>query len=195
VIGGLVLAAGGGARFGTEPKLLADIDGRPVLQHAVETMTHVTDLDRVVVVLGADAELLLARVPFGRAERVICAGWREGQSASLRYGVEALGGAEKIVVTLGDQPMITPEMVERLIRAPAGSRATYHGKPGHPVVLGPQHVREIERLTGDEGARAILNGPLIETADLGVPRDLDTQKDLEEIRREVATSSGWSQEG
>jgi CTP:molybdopterin cytidylyltransferase MocA len=192
VIGGLVLAAGGGARFGTEPKLLAEIDGRPVLQHAIETMTRVEELDRVVVVLGAHADLLLARVPFGRADGVICSRWREGQSASLRRGVDALGGAEKIVVTLGDQPLVTPEMVERLIRAPAGSRAAYRGRPGHPAVLGPQHVRQIEELAGDEGARAILTGPLIEAADLGIPRDLDTQEDLEQVRREVATSSDRS---
>jgi molybdenum cofactor cytidylyltransferase len=190
VIAGLVLAAGGGTRFGPDPKLLADISGQTVLERAVETMTQVHTLDRVVVVLGAHAEELLCCVPFGRAEPLICIRWQEGQSASLQCGVEALKDAAKIILTLGDQPLITPQIVERFTREPPGARAAYHGTPGHPVVLGPEHIRAIPRLTGDRGARDILNGPLIESADLGVPRDLDTPEDLQEIRREAAATAG-----
>jgi CTP:molybdopterin cytidylyltransferase MocA len=186
VTGGLVLAAGGGTRFGSEPKLLADVEGRPVLQHTIEAMTQASELERVVVVLGAHAEQLLARVDFGRAEHFICDRWREGQSASLRCGVVALDDVAKIVVVLGDQPLLMPEVVERFAHAPPGARASYDGDPGHPAVLGPEHVESIHRLTGDRGAREILDGPLIESSDLGVPRDLDTQRDLAAIRREAA---------
>jgi CTP:molybdopterin cytidylyltransferase MocA len=186
VIVGLVLAAGAGTRFGPDPKLLADISGQPVLQRTVETMTRVRALELVVVVLGAHAEELLSHVPFGRAEPLICTRWHEGQSASLQCGVDALADAAKIILTLGDQPLITSQIVERFTREPPGSRAAYHGNPGHPVVLGPEHTRAIRRLRGDRGAREILNGPLIESADLGVPRDLDTPEDLMTLRREAA---------
>jgi CTP:molybdopterin cytidylyltransferase MocA len=186
VIAGLVLAAGGGTRFGPDPKLLAEISGQPVLQRAVETMTGVRALDRVVVVLGAHAEEILSRVPFGRAEPMICVRWHEGQSASLQSGVAALEEAAKIIVTLGDQPLISTQLVERFTRELPGTRAAYHGIPGHPVVLGPEQMRAIRRLSGDRGARHILNGPLIESADLGIPRDLDTPEDLMKLRREAA---------
>jgi molybdenum cofactor cytidylyltransferase len=185
VTAGLVLAAGAGTRYGSEPKLLADISGRPVLQHAIDAMTPLPSLDRVVVVLGAHAQRLLAEIRFGRAEPIVCADWQDGQSASLRCGVDALVAAEKIVVILGDQPLINPRIVQRFVGAPAGSRATYRGEPGHPVVLGPEHTAAIRELTGDRGARDILDGPLIESAEMGVPRDLDTSEDLRELRREA----------
>ena len=186
MIAGLVLAAGAGTRFGREPKLLADLEGRPVLQHTIDAMTQVRALDRVVVVLGAHAQKVLSVVHFGRAEPLVCGRWQDGQSASLRCGVDALADAEKILLTLGDQPLITPRIVERFTREPPGARATYDGNPGHPVVLGPGHARAIRRLTGDVGARDILSGPLVESADLWVMRDLDTPEDLSAIRRSVA---------
>jgi CTP:molybdopterin cytidylyltransferase MocA len=189
VIAGLVLAAGGGTRFGAEPKLLADLHGRPVLQHSLEAATQVRALDRVLVVLGAHAETVLARVPLGRAEPLVCKRWHEGLSASLQCGVDALADAAKIVVTLGDQPLITPSIVERFAREPPGARAVYDGRPGHPVVLGPQQIRALRGLTGDRGAREILDGPLVEMGDLDAARDLDTPEDLREIRCQAAESS------
>ena len=59
--GGLVLAAGGSSRFGS-PKQLAEVDGRPLLQHAVEAVAAVEAVDDVVVVLGADAESVASKV-------------------------------------------------------------------------------------------------------------------------------------
>jgi len=190
VIGGLILAAGGGSRFGSEPKLLAELEGQPVLQRTVEAMTRVSRLERVVVVLGAHADQMLARVGFGRAETVLCAKWQDGQSASLRCGTAALPDAAKIVVILGDQPLISPAIVDRFARERPGARASYNGRPGHPVVLGARHLRAIARLTGDRGAREVLDGPLIEVGDGGTLRDLDTAEDLEAIRREAAELDG-----
>jgi len=138
-------------------------------------------------VLGAHAEELLEQVDFKRAEPVVCEHWREGQAVSLRRGLDELPGAEKVIVTLGDQPLITPEAVARFLREPSGARAVYNGRPGHPVVLGPEHVRALMSLTGDHGARDLLRGgPEIELAGLGdLARDVDTPEDLEAIRNEA----------
>ena len=71
VIGGLVLAAGRGSRFGSA-KQLADLDGRPLLEHAIEAMTS-SDVDRVVVVLGAGADdVAPPGVDLHGAEPVVC---------------------------------------------------------------------------------------------------------------------------
>jgi CTP:molybdopterin cytidylyltransferase MocA len=187
LIGGLILAAGEGTRFGPEPKLLAELEGRPLLQYAVRAQCAVPQLERVVVVLGAYADQLLGRVDFMRAEPVVCESWREGQAASLRRGVQEIRDAEKVVVTLGDEPLITSETVARFVAAAPGTQAFYDGRPGHPVVLGPDHVRALGSVTGDRGARELLaGGPRIELGGLGdVGRDVDTTEDLERMRNEA----------
>lgn len=189
MICGLILAAGAGTRFGERSKLLAELDGRPLLEHAVVAQCSVPELERVAVVLGASAEEIVARVDFRRAEPVICERWEEGQAQSLRRGIEHLtDGPEvrKVIVTLGDQPRMTPELVARFIGEAPGTRAMYSGTPGHPVVLGPVQMRAIARLRGDQGAREILRGgPTIECKDLRAALDVDTPEDLEAIRHEA----------
>jgi molybdenum cofactor cytidylyltransferase len=187
VIGGLILAAGDGSRFGgSGSKLLAELDGHPLLQYAVNAQCAVPELERVVVVLGASAEELRQRIDFGRAETVLCADWEDGQAASLRCGVGAFPEADKLVVTLGDSPLVTPELIGRFVNEPGGMRAVYDGRPGHPVVLGPEQLEAITKLTGDEGARGLLRGGrTIECSDLCSGRDVDTPEDLEAIRHET----------
>jgi CTP:molybdopterin cytidylyltransferase MocA len=185
LIGGLVLAAGAGTRFGPEPKLLAELDGRPLLEHAIRAHCAVRELERVVVVLGSSAEHLLQRVDFMRASPVICEEWSTGQSASLRCGINALSGVEKVIVTLGDEPLITPEVISMFVDQPGGARAVYDGRPGHPVVLGPEQLRSLPRLRGDRGAGSLLNGPKIECGGLCSGRDVDVPHDLEAIRDET----------
>jgi molybdenum cofactor cytidylyltransferase len=188
VIAGLILAAGAGTRFGAQPKLLAELDGRPLLDYAVRAQCAVPELLRVVVVLGAHAEQVLERVDLRRAEPVICEDWQSGQAASLRRGVAALDGADKVLVTLGDEPLLTPAVIARFVGEPGGARAVYGGRPGHPVVLGVEQMQALAELTGDHGARELLQGgPRIECSSLCSGRDVDTPDDLEAISHEART--------
>jgi len=183
VIAGLILAAGAGTRFGQESKLLAELDGRPLLEHAIRAQCAVGALEQVVVVLGAGADEVLRTVDLNRAQAVVCDDWSAGQAASLRRGVAALDQADKIVVTLGDAPRIIPEVIELFVAQPGGARATYDGRPGHPVVLGREQIEGVRQLTGDRGARGLLGGgPLIECAQLCSGADVDTPEDLETLR-------------
>jgi CTP:molybdopterin cytidylyltransferase MocA len=108
----------------------------------------------------------------------------------LRCGIEHLigqRGADRVVVTLGDEPLIGAAVVRRFASEPAGTRAVWDGRPGHPVVLGREHLEAIRALDGDHGARGLLRGAReIECADMGgAGLDVDTPEDLESVRREA----------
>ena len=188
MIGGLILAAGGGSRFGGR-KQLAELDGRPLLEHAIDAMREVPAIERILVVLGSSAEEISRRVNLEGVETVVCEEWEEGIAASLRAGVEALSDCESIVLTLGDQPFITPQVIAAIADyapspAPA-ARATYEGRPGHPVLIKRELYGQVLALRGDEGARDLLAaaGALeLEAAHLCSPRDIDTPADLERAR-------------
>jgi molybdenum cofactor cytidylyltransferase/nicotine blue oxidoreductase len=186
LIAGLILAAGDGSRFGPESKLVAPLEGRPLLEWAIEAQSRVPALERIVVVLGANASEVMDRADFLDAEPVVCEEWADGQSASLRCGVSALADADKVIVTLGDAPLITAQVVARFVDEKAPARATYDGRPGHPVALGPRELASIAGLSGDRGARDLLAGArMIECGHLCSGRDVDTPQDLEAIRREA----------
>lgn len=192
IYGGLILAAGAGARFAADqPKLLAPLGGRPLLEHAIAAQTAVPELERVVVVLGAQADQVRAAVDFGRAEAVDCPDWADGMSASLRCGACALAEVERVIVTLGDAPDVSAALIRRFLDAPPGARAVYGGRPGHPVVLGPEQLSALATLDGDRGARGLLDGGLeVECSDLAAGRDVDTTEDLKELRRVAGLASG-----
>ena len=190
-IAGVVLAAGASTRFGT-PKQLAELDGVPLLEHALRAMEAVPAITRIVVALGAHADAIRARVDFGSAEPLVCPDWPEGQAASLRCAIAAIArDAQAAIITLGDQPRITPPVIARFADIAgrhgrhARARAVYHGAPGHPVVLGRAYFPAIARLHGDVGARDLLRrigAQTIECAALGSATDVDTPAELEALR-------------
>jgi CTP:molybdopterin cytidylyltransferase MocA len=179
---GLILAAGDGSRFGPDSKLVQEIAGRPLLEHAIRAMCAVSEIDRVVVVLGAHAEVVQAQVKFDRAEAVVCEHWSRGMSETLRSGLEALDCADRVLVMLGDSPTVTSNVIERFVSAAPGSRAVYRDRPGHPVLLGPAQIEGLRSVAGDKGARELLDGPTIECSDLCSGLDVDTPEDLELLR-------------
>jgi nicotine blue oxidoreductase len=178
---GLVLAAGEGRRFGG-PKQLAEVDGRPLVEHALAALAG---LDRVAVVLGAHADDVRAGADLGAAELVFCPDWAEGIGASLRAGLAALDGAGEVVILLADQPGVSAAAVARVRSTPgAAARAVYGGEPGHPVVVRRPLLERAGELRGDAGFRALLEGAAeVECSDLGDGRDIDTRHDLEVVRR------------
>ena len=190
MIAGVVLAAGGASRFGS-PKQLAELDGRPLLQHAVDAVLDVPAIDPVVVVLGASAEQVRKAVSLRAARAVICRDWAEGMAASLRCGVEAVD-ADWVIITLGDQPRVTSQVIaaiaDEAASAPAGVeavRATYGGVPGHPVALSRAMLPGVAKLRGDVGARELLGSASVRTFEAGRlcdPVDVDTPEELEGLR-------------
>jgi molybdenum cofactor cytidylyltransferase len=186
LIGGLVLAAGAATRFGA-PKQLADLDGVPLLEYALRTMTA-APVGRVVVVLGSGADEIARAVDLHGAHPLVCARWDEGQSASLACGLAELADCEAVVVTLGDQPRVSPDAIRRVIAARNGAaavRATYGGSPGHPVLLERELFDQLRNVTGDKGARNLLLSVHVLDVpcdDLGGGQDVDTPAELDALR-------------
>jgi molybdenum cofactor cytidylyltransferase len=187
LIGGIILAGGAARRFG-RAKQLAELEGRPLLEHAIRAMMA-SPVGRVVVVLGAGAEDVAAQVDLHGADTVVCARWNEGQSASLACGLAELDDCEAVVVTLGDQPRMSPDAIRRVIAARGQGaeavRATYCGQPGHPVLLEHALFGRLRDVTGDRGARNLLMSVTtsdVPCDDLGGGEDVDTPAQLDALR-------------
>ncbi|MBU9763997.1 nucleotidyltransferase family protein [Mycobacterium sp. TNTM28] len=172
---GVVLAAGAGRRYGM-PKVLADEGAW--LGRAVRALAE-GGCDDVIVVLGA----AVVDVP-APARAVVAERWAAGMSESVRAGLAAAGAAEWIVLHTVDTPDVGADVVRRVLAAARGggaglARASYRGRPGHPVVLARRHLAAlVTTLHGDAGARAFLRGRddviAVECADLATGADIDS---------------------
>jgi molybdenum cofactor cytidylyltransferase len=144
-------------------------------------------VDDVIVVLGHAADEISAAIDFGSARVVIAPDWDEGQSASLRRGVAAARDADAVVVTLGDQPFITPDVIRGALAQLDGHdavRALYDGVPGHPVVFSRPVMDAVATLSGDTGARDLLARFRVrrwEAGHLCSAADIDTREELAQI--------------
>jgi molybdenum cofactor cytidylyltransferase len=183
-VAAIVLAGGEGQRFGG-PKQLALLRGRPLLEYALETASAST-AEETVVVLGAHAEEVELAVDLGGAKVVRCADWKRGQLASLRAGIAALSPkSSAAIVTLGDEPFLSSQATERLVEAhrpgACALRASYHGRPGHPVLIPRALFAAIQNAHPAGSPAALLHEAGLETiecGDLGNPADVDTQTQL-----------------
>jgi CTP:molybdopterin cytidylyltransferase MocA len=177
---GLVLAAGGGARFGGPKALARTPSGEPWL-HAAVAVLRDAGCEEVLVVLGAEAEAARALVPDDAAVTVSTR-WRHGMGASLADGVAALPEADAALITLVDLPGLPLAVAERVLREGTDrdvlARAVFDGAPGHPVLLGRDHWAAFrDSLHGDHGGRTYLeeHGVVrVECGDLFSGRDVDT---------------------
>ncbi len=188
---GLLLAAGAGRRMGRPKALLRDRDGVPFLQRGVGLLLE-GGCERVTVVLGASAEEARQLLGDRGAETdvVVAEDWDEGMGASLRAGLGSLVGGvlDAALVSLVDLPDLSAAVLRRVLEAgePAGPRAlvraTYDGRPGHPVLIGREHWAGVAATAhGDQGARDYLashGATACECGDLATGRDVDRPEDL-----------------
>jgi CTP:molybdopterin cytidylyltransferase MocA len=171
-VAGVLLAAGAGIRYG-KPKVL--VEQGAWLRLAVDALAC-GGCDEVVVVLGA----AVVEVP-APARAIVAAEWATGMSASVRAGLAVLADADLAVFALVDTPDVGADVVRRVIGAagPTGlARATYEGRPGHPVAIAREFWPAlVATLRGDEGARRFLSGrddvAVVECGDLATGLDVD----------------------
>ena len=185
-VAGLVLAAGGGRRYGM-PKALVEHGGSLLVERAVRTARAVCD--PVLVVLGARAVDVWRTADLAGATVLANRDWATGMASSLRTGLDGLrgwpGAVDAALVTLVDMPGMTPAALERLAAHAAPDAlavATYDGVRAHPVLLGRDHWAPLqETLSGDSGAQGYLSSRIVHEVsceDLATGRDVDRPADL-----------------
>ncbi|WP_322780027.1 nucleotidyltransferase family protein [Frankia sp. Cas4] len=195
-VGGLVLAAGAGRRFGG-PKALATLDGEPLVERAARLLAA-GGCAPVFVVLGAAAAEVTRSATLPGAQVVLAPGWAEGMGSSLRRGLDAVADTalDAVIIALVDQPLIGPQAVRRLLDAHASGAvaavATYGGQPRNPVLLRRETWAEVcAHARGDVGARAWLHANpnrvvTVACDGTGSPDDIDTPADLARLSAATA---------
>jgi molybdenum cofactor cytidylyltransferase len=185
-VAAVVLAAGGSTRYGS-PKQLLPWRGGTLLGHVVDAALA-SQAERVVVVLGNQADACRAALGDRPVQVVVNPDWAQGQSTSVRAGLAALpDSVSAALFPLVDQPGISPAVIDALIERHRATLApvvwpAYEGRRGNPVLFDRAAFPELMRLAGDTGGRAVLEAyaeraERVPVSDPGVVFDIDTPDD------------------
>jgi len=193
VIAAVVLAAGRSRRMG-QAKLLMPVAGRAIVRHAVEGVLA-GGVDSVWVVTGPDGGPIEAALAGLDVQIVVNPAPEEGQAGSVRAGIAALPApVDTALIALGDQPALEPSIIPALLAARRTSTRPivaprYRDGQGNPVVFKREIFPELLRLTGDQGARPVIQKEPARVEwvelDLPMPPDVDTPADYEKIRAKL----------
>ena len=190
MIAGVVLAAGLSRRMG-QAKLLMPVGGRAIVRYVVERVLA-GGVDSVWVVTGPDVEPIEAALAGIDVQIAVNPVPEEGQAGSVRAGIAALpASVDAALIALGDQPLLAPSIIPALLAARRTSpklivAPRYRDGQGNPVLFKREIFPELLRLTGDQGARPIIQKEPAHVEwvdlDLPMPPDVDTPDDYEKIR-------------
>lgn len=188
-VGAVLLAAGSARRMG-EDKLLADLGGRPLIEHALAAI-EAAGLDGPIVAVSPGSRLVAWLAGRGRIVEVDDHALGMGRSLAAAIGA-ASAEWRAAIICLGDMPFVRPETLSMLAEKGIANsilRPSFEGQPGNPLLWGRDHFPALAGLWGDQGGRDLLKGQTaeqIECGDPGVLIDVDTPEALAEARRSFA---------
>jgi molybdenum cofactor cytidylyltransferase len=197
-VAAVILAAGRSTRFAANQsgttKLVAELHGKPLVRHVADAALA-SRARPVIVVTGHGRELVQGALAGLQITFVHNENYATGLASSLRAGVAAVppepAGA---IILLGDMPLITADLMNHLIRRLEENSELdaiaplTHGRRGNPVLLARSLLAEVAGLSGDEGARRLLQTPWIRVLEIPIggdaaAADIDTPESLEEWRQ------------
>jgi molybdenum cofactor cytidylyltransferase len=194
MVSAVVLAAGESKRMGKKKEVLP-VAGEPMVGVVVRKLLSADAIDEVIVVLGHRADEVGAALSGIADERIEFVGNRryaEGMGTSLALGASACSwGTDAVIVVLADAPFFRVEDVDALVAAhEKGARIAvpvFAGRRGHPVLFDGKYRERLEALSGDTGARSILESEKsavveVELGDDGFLVDIDDGDDYEAVR-------------
>ena len=187
----IILAAGASTRLG-RPKQLLSFKGKSLLQHTIDTALA-TDAEEVLLVLGANAESILAETKTADVEVCVNGGWKQGMASSIHLGISTLQQSypdmDTATILLCDQPFVTPDLLNELVATQQQSgkkiaASYYKNTAGVPVLFERSLFPELLKLQGQEGAKKLLGKLANEVVTVPFPEgemDIDTETDYERL--------------
>jgi len=196
LISAILLAAGESRRMGRTKQLLS-FGQSTILEETVKRLLD-SRIGELIIVLGYDAERLRGSLLLRdkRIKFTVNPRYFEGMSSSIRCGVLSAGSAaEAFLIALADQPLIRPEVINLLIDRYLSSGSgivvpVYRGVKGHPVIFSRKYLKELASLSGDIGARRLLEkyAEDVETVEVDsaeILLDIDREEDYVKLKDEV----------
>jgi molybdenum cofactor cytidylyltransferase len=188
----IILAAGESSRLG-QAKQLLKFRGKTLIKIAVETALQ-TKCQNIVVVLGANSELIQNEINDYPITIIANNDWQSGMASSIRAGLNSLlsDNAElnSIIIMLGDQPLIQSAQIELLIKEFNRTKkhiiaAEYKNTVGVPALFSNDLFDELKSLSGDKGARMLIKRHFEKVQRVAIPEaefDVDTFEDFQKLK-------------
>lgn len=189
----LLLAAGASTRMG-RPKQLLRWQDKSLIRHAIETIQQAGAVEKIVVVVGANRQLILPEINDLEVEIVVNPDWAEGMGSTIRAGLQfVLDHSPKkwaaVGISLVDQPLVTSHHIRSLYQLWEHSNrpiaaASYNDILGVPAIFDQHFFPELLALDGAAGARKVLMRHRDEVAPMDLPEakfDLDTPEDYDRL--------------
>ena len=190
MISAILLAAGQSKRMKGENKLTKKIQDIPLIKHSVENILA-SSVDELIIVLGYQKEIVEKIISKNeKIKFVFNNDFKSGMASSIKVGLNHISNtSEAFFICLGDMPMIKPDIYNQLIKSRNQKDIlipTYNGQQGNPVLFNKSMKEKIMSISGDVGAKKILeiNKDKIlklEINDQGITKGFDSQKDFNSL--------------
>ena len=157
-IAGLILAAGGSSRMGDRNKLMMPFQGKPMLNHVVNASLN-SNLTQTFVVVGHQSSKIKNLIQSDDIQCVENEQWELGMASSIVTGISQLKQFDGFLILLGDMPLVTPELINEIIVHGSADKIVIpikDGLHGNPVLFGSKFWNEIKALSGDIGAKKVI---------------------------------------
>ena len=193
-IAAVVLAAGLSSRMGSN-KLLSELNGQALIKHTIDQLVG-TAIDEVIVVTGHQAAEIQLALKDHKVRFVYNEDYAQGLSTSVRAGIAAAQEFDAAFICLGDMPLIEAADLNRMIAAFSVVEGRSLVAPvlgrklGNPVLWGQEHFADLMTLTGDRGARSLIEARRDQIVEIavthdGILLDTDTPEALAEIKAKL----------
>ncbi|BAQ16618.1 MULTISPECIES: nucleotidyltransferase family protein [Methyloceanibacter] len=200
-LGAILLAAGASERFGPRNKLLANIDGRPMVRVTADTLLGADCVDKVIVVTGHDASAIEDALKGLTVRFVFNSAWRNGLGGSVASGVAAVSRElDGVAIVPGDMPFLNSAVIDTLgaefLKRDGAAivfPATLAGRQRNPVLWPRRYFGLLEGLAGPQGGKGLLGDlagswSAVPMSDERVFRDVDTRDGLRAVSKVVVPS-------
>ena len=184
MISAILLAAGQSKRMDGENKLAKEIQGIPLIKLSVKNILG-SSINELIIVLGHQKEIIEKIIDKNeKIKFVFNKNFESGMASSIKIGLNNLSKKnESFFICLGDMPMVNQDTYNQLIKSKNSKEIivpTYKGQQGNPILFSKSMKEKIMKITGDIGAKKILELNKdkilnIEINDLNITKGFDTQ--------------------